>query len=497
MKLTAKLTLALLLGVLVLIVAAETLSLRHENEQMNQEMRADAAQLAETISRIVEPLWIMGNRGEALQALQRIDRLSDAWRVRIVQLDVTTNHADAPLNPAVLGQDLRGIFSDYYCDDQGQEHLCTYSRLQIDLAPGAAIEVAEPVRHPDRNSVYYAWHALILMGATTMLGAVLAVALGGAWVGRPLRSLIEKTRRIGEGDLSGPVMLHRRDEFGELADAINSMCEQLRMAQGKIAQEAQARVMAVEQLRHADRLRTVGRLAAGIAHELGTPLNVVSGRAGLIASGRLSPEDVHASALAIKSEAERITAIIRQLLDFARRNTPQRKCVDLNEVMRRTQELLQPIAEKRRCTFQLDSRVSPLMMQLDAGQIQQLFTNLLVNASEAMPQGGPVEVVITTELVTPPPGSDRTPTSDRKAGTYARVDVRDQGEGMTPEVMDQIFEPFFTTKQVGEGTGLGLSIAYGIVQEHGGWIDVRSEQGKGSCFSVFLPVEVGACQDVS
>jgi signal transduction histidine kinase len=232
-------------------------------------------------------------------------------------------------------------------------------------------------------------------------------------------------------------------------------------------------------------------LAAGIAHELGTPLNVVSGRAGLIASGRLTPEDVHTSALAIKSEAERITAIIRQLLDFARRNTPQRKCVDLNEVIRRTQELLQPIAEKRNCTLRIESHVSPLMMQVDAGQMQQLFTNLLVNAGEAMPQGGPVEVVICRELVTPP---SRTGLG---AGEYARVDVRDQGEGMAPEIIEQIFEPFFTTKPVGEGTGLGLSIAYGIVQEHGGWIDVRSEQGKGSCFSVYLPVEVGSCQDES
>ena len=123
--------------------------------------------------------------------------------------------------------------------------------------------------------------------------------------------------------------------------------------------------------------------------------------------------------------------------------------------------------------------------------MQQLLTNLLVNAGEAMPQGGPVEMVIGRESVTPPPGTDRQP------GEYARVDVRIRARAWLPEIIDQIFEPFFTTKQVGEGTGLGLSIAYGIVQEHGGWIDVHSDQGKGSCFSVYLPIEVEACQDES
>ena len=215
----------------------------------------------------------------------------------------------------------------------------------------AAIELAEPIRHINRNSWYFAWHAALLIGSTFLLGAVIVLAIGSTWIGRPLRHLIEKTRRIGTGDLSGPLKLDRHDEFGELAIAINSMCDQLQTAQAKIGQEAQARVAALEQLRHADRLRTVGRLAAGIAHELGTPLNVVSGRAGMIASGRLSDEETQKSAVTIKSEADRIATIIRQLLDFARRNTPQRKAVDLTEVARQTVALLTPIVEKRHSTL--------------------------------------------------------------------------------------------------------------------------------------------------
>ena len=232
------------------------------------------------------------------------------------------------------------------------------------------------------------------------------VAIGSTWIGRPLRRLIEKTRRIGTGDLSGPLKLERHDEFGELANAINSMCDQLQTAQEKIGQEAQARVAALEQLRHADRLRTVGRLAAGIAHELGTPLNVVSGRAGLIASGRLSEEEVQKSAVTIKSEADRIATIIRQLLDFARRNTPQRKTVDLTEVTRQTLALLTPIVEKRHCTLEVVRQPPSLMLHVDAGQIQQVLTNLIVNASEAMPSGGAVEIAITRTQAAPPQGSE-------------------------------------------------------------------------------------------
>jgi signal transduction histidine kinase len=276
-----------------------------------------------------------------------------------------------------------------------------------------------------------------------------------------------------------------------LARALNSLCDQLREAQHKIDAEARARVAAMDQLRHADRLRTVGRLAAGLAHELGTPLNVVSGRAALISSGRLPDDEVHRSAVIIKSEADRIATIIRQLLDFARRNTPHRKPTDLVQLTRQTIQLLTPIAEKRQSHIDLQAPAHPLSLDLDSAQIQQVLTNLMVNAVESMPRGGPVQVTI-DELAAAPP--DQTPP---RPTPCVRLAVCDKGQGIAPEIQEQIFEPFFTTKDVGEGTGLGLSIAYGIVQEHGGWIEVESQPGQGSCFSVYLPREPVACQTVS
>jgi signal transduction histidine kinase len=298
-----------------------------------------------------------------------------------------------------------------------------------------------------------------------------------------LKQLIDKTRRIGAGDLTKPIRLRSRDELGELAESLNRMCDQLAESRASVERETAGRIAAMEQLRHADRLKTVGRLASGMAHELGTPLNVVSGRAGLIASGRLSTEEAVESASAIKQEADKMTAIIRQLLDFARRSAPHRASVDLRQVVRQTANLLTGIAERRGVAISVADLSQPAPVNVDVGQIQQVLSNLVVNATHAMPDGGNVRLSIHRQRARPPrehEGSE---------GDYCRVDVRDEGVGINEEDVPHVFEPFFTTKELGEGTGLGLSIAYGIVREHGGWIDVTSRPGEGSCFSVYLPEE--------
>ena len=261
------------------------------------------------------------------------------------------------------------------------------------------------------------------------------------------------------------------------------MCRKVAESQATIREETARRVAAMEQLRHADRLKTVGRLASGIAHELGTPLNVIAGRAGLIASGKLASEEVAQSAVAIKSETEKITRIIRQLLDFARRGASHRTAVDLGPVVRQIMELLATLAEKRHVGLRFEDPGAAMVVEADPGQIQQVLTNLIVNAIQAMPAGGNVEIAMRRQRAASPEG-DRA--SEKN---FLCISVRDHGVGISEEHMQHLFEPFFTTKPVGEGTGLGLSIAYGIVQEHGGWIDVTSRPGEGSCFTVFLPAE--------
>ncbi|MGN6547710.1 MAG: sensor histidine kinase, partial [Aureliella sp.] len=213
-----------------------------------------------------------------------------------------------------------------------------------------------------------------------------------------------------------------------------------------------------------------GRMAAGIAHELGTPLNVVAGRAALIASGRLSGDEVTASARTIKSEADRITSIVQRLLDFARGRRPQRVQCELVTIAQRTVSLLDSLAAKRDVQLEIETPSAPTRCFVDESQIQQVITNLIVNAVQATPAGGRVRLTI-----------------DRPEDAWLRLRVEDSGPGIPEELRERIFEPFFTTKEVGEGTGLGLSIAYGIVQEHGGRLEISQGELGGAAFDVWLP----------
>jgi signal transduction histidine kinase len=332
---------------------------------------------------------------------------------------------------------------------------------------------------------------VVLAGGIVLLGAVSAVGFGVFFVGRPLRLLSEKASRVGQGDFTGPLHISGRDELSELAATINRMCDQLVESQRRISAETEARIAALEQLRHADRLKTVGRLASGVAHELGTPLNVVGGRASMIAAGQLSSDDVAENARIIKAQSERMATIIRQLLDFARSRPAHRERADVQSIVTQTLGLLATLARKRNVSLNMAPSDEAVWATVDTGQIQQVLTNLVMNALQAMPKGGKVTVSIGHEQAKPPDGHDRAD------GDYVCVRVEDEGEGIPEESMQHIFEPFFTTKEVGEGTGLGLSIAYGMIREHGGWIDVKSEPGEGSAFSVFLPREVSECDGES
>lgn len=293
-------------------------------------------------------------------------------------------------------------------------------------------------------------------------------------IGRPLSKLVDHTRKIGDRADCEPLEMETNDEIGQLAAALNRMSSRLIEQQSRIESESNARVATLQQLRHADRLKTVGRLAAGVAHEIGTPLNVVSGRAGLIRSGKLSPQELKESAEAIQAESNRIAGIVRQLLDFARHNPPKRASVDLRIVLERTVALLETLTEKNKVSIKHSFEGDPPFTAfVDEAQIQQVLTNLIVNAMQAMPNGGKIDIRLANLEV--------------DAEAFVQIKIQDQGTGMEDATVNQIFEPFFTTKEVGQGTGLGLSIAHGMIEEHGGTIEVESEPGVGSTFRVLLP----------
>ena len=197
-----------------------------------------------------------------------------------------------------------------------------------------------------------------------------------------------------------------------------------------------------------------------------------------------TPEQVHNAARVIVEQTERMTRIVRQLLDFARRRNLDKQSVDLAELCRHTVALLQPLA--RRGGVRLDGPAPgpTVRIEADPSQLQQALTNLVVNAVQVSPRGKRVSVELLEHKRPPALGFPR------RVGSCAEIRVCDEGPGISPEHLPAIFDPFFTTKPVGEGTGLGLSVATGIVQEHGGWIEVTTEFGKGSSFGIWLPCEV-------
>lgn len=494
MKLTLKLMFAIIALIIVMLGTDAVLSVQRESDFLQKELQNKAYRVGNAMKELVADAWRRQGPDVALALIQAANESETLTIIRWVWLDDASGDRFTPqapvdrLKPVARGE----VVAMHYQDRSGTSKLLTYIKVNVGQRPGA-LELAEPLNVVDsfvRISIY---RKIAL--AAIVVGAILAVTLLlGIWlVGWPLKRLTDKARRVGAGELTGPIELRGRDELSELALTLNQMCERLAESQVRERKETEARIATIEQLRHADRLRTVGQLASGVAHELGTPLNVVTGRASLITSGRLNAEAIVESAGIIKSQAERMTNIIRKLLDFSRTGTSRRVQVDLRMIVRETAQILEPLSRKHGVELIVVDHAEVQSACVDGGQIQQVLTNLIVNAIQATPESGRVTIDVTRARRQPPPTEGERP---QELDVFC-LSVTDTGHGISDDVRQRLFEPFVTTKDVGQGTGLGLSIAYGIVHEHGGWIEVESEVGHGSRFLVYLPTESASCPDES
>ena len=470
MRLARKITLLFLAPFAVLLVLLAYRSTQRELGIYKSQIANDLLLTGRAIRPAFREVWRVEGEARALEVLAIADHDVADVKIRWVpreRMPSLGNHVGE--SPIVQN------------DPGGVGRVIVWLPLVDERVPPGAIELIQTLDQEETLS-----RDLVHRKIGTTIGAVvISIVVGsivGIWfIGKPVRSLVRHAQRIGKGDFSRVLGGRRRDELGELANGMNSMCDQLAGARQSLMEETEARIRALEQVRHADRLSTVGKLAAGVAHELGTPLNVVSGRAKMITSGKLAPEAVAENATIIGGQAARMTKIIRGLLDFARQGAAKKGTTDLSELATNALALLAPLSKKRGVSIRLEGGEIPQILEVDAGQIEQVLTNLVVNAVDATPDGGAVVVRLAEQPVTPPAGHDG------KHGLYLRIEVRDQGTGICTEDLARVFEPFFTTKEVGAGTGLGLSVAHGIVHDHGGWIAAESEPNRGSCFSVYLP----------
>jgi two-component system, NtrC family, sensor kinase len=488
MKLTLRFTLVFVVGMVTVLAFYAWAVFRRETNLFQADMQRDNLLMGEVFASALTRTWQMQGPAEAMSLVQRANRSESRVKFRWTWLDAPAGSPEAPRVPPEQHLDLARGQTVTYTDQPPRSvgDFLTYIPVKAGGRLGA-LELRESLadeRSYVRRTVVFTG---VAVGVITVLFGGLSLVLGSWFVARPVQRLIECTRRVAAGDLSGPPVLKRADELRELAEALTSMCADLATSRARLAAETAARMTALEQLRHADRLRLVGQLASGLAHELGTPLNVVGGRAKMVADREVNGDEVVDNARVIVEQAARMTGIIRQLLDFSRPRAPQRSRVDLAALAQQTFTLFQVQARKRGITFRLVRADAPPVLEVDAGQLQQVLSNLLLNALQAMPRGGTITVTSKTRTMQPPPECGRPP------GTYLALAVRDQGQGIAAEHLPRVFEPFFSTKASSEGTGLGLSVSAGIVREHGGWIEVASEVGHGSCFTVYLPQESASC----
>jgi signal transduction histidine kinase len=317
--------------------------------------------------------------------------------------------------------------------------------------------------------------------------------------GKPLRRLLEGIDAVGEGDLSRVILAQRDDEIGTIAGRFNAMTGSLREAREDGRRGAEARLALEARLRQSEKLATIGQMAAEIAHEVGTPLNVIGGRARAISkiiarqsnpdegSGELvkNPSaEIVKNAGIIGGEVERITKIIRQVLDFSRKRGPTVTRVRVPAIVAEAVEFVAETTRRQGIAVEIKPP-SPELPDVpgDPDQLQQVCLNLLMNAIHAMPAGGTLRIAA-ERVVRRKGGLDLAAPAE-----YVVLEISDSGSGIPEAHRDRIFEPFFTTRDEGQGTGLGLAVSNGIVKDHDGWIEVESPgpEGRGAIFRIHLP----------
>ena len=336
----------------------------------------------------------------------------------------------------------------------------------------ATMEVAHLMSAIDERVRNATWDIIVRLSLLAVSMTLLTGLVLQREVLRPLSRLMEGIRHLGRGESAQPLPVERRDELGRVAEAFNAMAAQLHAARQDLLRETEHTLDLEQQLRHSATLAVAGRLASGIAHEIGTPLNIISGRAEFILQNLPSGDARRAELDVIVGQIDRITAMIRSLLDTVRPVKPEIRPVGVKDVVDRLLLLLEYAARRHGVTLDVSIPGDLPMVRADRNQLQQVLINTLMNAFEAARPTGHVQLLARQAL----------------RGTRAGVEiaVQDNGPGIPLSIQAKIFEPFFSTKPPGEGTGLGLPICRDILKGLGGEITVYSEPGAGATFVVWL-----------
>ncbi|HWY05246.1 MAG TPA: ATP-binding protein [Candidatus Acidoferrales bacterium] len=319
-------------------------------------------------------------------------------------------------------------------------------------------------------------HLLLGLGLMAIIAGAVLIYLISDTVTRPLASLVKGVHALERGDMEYPLEASGHDELSELTRAFDNM-------RGTLRRNDKQRGQLEGQLRQAQKMEALGRMAGGVAHDFNNLLTVIRGHSDLLLD-RLQPEDaLYRSSQQIRKTSDRAASLTRQMLAFSRMQVLQPKVLDLNELIAEMGKLLRRLVRED-IEFSLRLGDSLGRIKADPGQLEQVLLNLTVNASDAMPLGGKLTIESQNLFVDDANAHFH---SSVERGDYVVLTVSDTGSGMDAATKARIFEPFFTTKEPGKGTGLGLATVYGVVKQSGGFICVESSPGNGSRFVVYLP----------
>jgi len=524
-SLSAKLISLLLLVMVGIFALLGYLNIRLHRQHLEAATLTSAERVSDVIKRSTSYYMLRNNREGLYHAIATMADEPGMVRVRIFDREGNISYSS---DPSEVGHAVdKSAEACYGCHAQGQslERLNRPDRFRIyrDASGQRILGVITPIENQPScsNAVCHAHPAsqkiLGVLDTNLSLAKTDAQLAQTSWrmlaytifalidislltwlfvwrlVGQPLKNLKDGTRELADGNLGYQLIVDSRDEAGELASSFNRMSLQLRAAneeivawaktlEDRVDQKTRELKRAHEHVLHVEKMATIGKMAAVVAHEINNPLSGILTYARLLKkwiqrgeAETTKKKDAEQCLDLIADESRRCGDLVKNLLTFSRTNPMNVQTTNLNSVVDRSVRLVAHQLELNGVELHLDLPSNLPMIQCDPGQIEQVLLALIMNAIDAMPRGGNLWVRTRVE--------DET---DELA-----IEVRDDGSGIPPEIVPRIFEPFLTTKETGKSVGLGLAVSRNIIEHHRGRVEVQSEVGKGTTFTVTLPMNGG------
>ncbi|HLA29373.1 MAG TPA: ATP-binding protein [Syntrophales bacterium] len=512
-NLISKLTISTIIILLVFMVLFAYINIATLRTLLLNAAISDADKLSETIIKTTHYEMLEDNRKRAYEMMEEVGTLQGIERIRMInksglitfstqkkeiggfldKKEAGCNMCHASRDPEVHtsamnrsrvffdkeGRQVVGMAKAIYNEKNCYTSSCHFhpSRQRIlgvlDII--VSLENMRTLINDYRNKI-------IFLTSYLLLSVSLAITLfTHRLVNRPIKNLLTQTKRIARGDLDTFVKSASSDEMGELSEAFNQMTQSLRSARSELEEwgknleaKVEERTREIKQIQNqlirSEKLASLGKLVAGIAHEINNPLTGILMFATLADRNPELAPTLKGDIDVIIREAKRCAKIVRGLLDFSRESIPKKKPSSLNNIMDATLDLIGHQSRFHNIKIVKDYKADMPLIPLDSDQIEQVFINMLLNASQSMPNGGDIHIKTYTE-----------------DGDNICLEITDTGEGIAEEDMEKIFDPFFTTRS-DRGTGLGLSVSFGIIERHGGKIEVRSKLNEGATFTIKLPM---------